>query len=144
MGANDYAFIRDGRTLTTVITVAGVWLAALLAWLIIDAAPWIIAIILLFTLPAIWDVYSGTKATLRLTDTSLSWSSGKRHAEVAYSEIDHIRLDTRLDFTVRASAVLHTGQKIRLPQDATPPHKTLEAELHARNIKTQRHHFSLL
>lgn len=144
MAAERYHFHRDGRTMTTVLTVAGIWLVALLAWTLLSAAPWIIALILAFTLPAIWDVYSGSTATLTLSDTALKWTSGKRHAEVQLSEIDHIRLDTRLDFTVRASVVLHSGQKIRLPQDATPPHKTLETELHARDIKTQRHHFSLM
>ncbi len=56
-----------------------------------------------------------------------------------------VLLDTRLDFSVRASVVLADGgRKIRLPYESTPPHKALEAALLARGIAVQRHHFSLI
>ena len=63
---------------------------------------------------------------------------------VAFSEIDHFRLDTRLDFSVRATVVLRSGRKIRLPFEATPPHQAFEDALTARGVTVKRFHFQLL
>jgi hypothetical protein len=46
--------------------------------------------------------------------------------------------------SVRATVVLKTGRKIKLPFEATPPHRALETALHARGITTERHHFTLI
>ena len=59
-------------------------------------------------------------------------------------EIDHMRFDTRLDFSVRVSAVLADRRKVRLPYEALPQHKRLEAACHAHGLRVERHHFSLL
>ena len=135
---------RQGRSRTTLLVVAAIWATLVLAVLLVDAAPWLMGVIGAFTLPAVCDLASNPAAGFRLDDKGLHWFSGRREAEVGWHEIDHIRLDTRLDFSVRVSVVLHSGRKIRLPYESTPPDKALEASLTARGIRVERHHFSLL
>lgn len=132
---------RNRKTFVIVITVWGVLLAALI-WL--DAAPWIVVFLWAFTLPAVYDLIRNPRAGLTLDTRTLRWFSGRRTGALDLSEIDHIRLDTRLDFSVRITAVLTTGRKIRLPFECTPPHQAFEDALIARGVKTQRHHFQLL
>ncbi|WP_299403978.1 hypothetical protein [uncultured Roseobacter sp.] len=139
-----FSFRRDGRNRATLWAVLAVWAVLLLAIIWVDAAPWLMGIIALFTLPALWDLYANPGAGLTFDDRQISWFSGKRTGVLAWSEVDHMRLDTRLDFSVRATAVLESGRKIRLPYEATPPHQALEDALHAIGIRTERHHFSLI
>lgn len=138
-----FVFTRSARSRATAIAVLGLWGVLLAAWLWLDAALWIVIPLALFGLPALYDLVADPKAGLRLEDDTISWFSGQRTATLALEEIDHMRLDTRLDFSVRASAVLKTGRKIRLPFESTPPHQAFEDALLARGLKVQRHHFQL-
>lgn len=144
MAAEPFSYHRQGRTHAALWAVLAVWALVILAVLYVQAAPWLMGIIALFTLPALWDLYANPAAGLSLDSEGLCWFTGNRDARVAWAEVDHIRLDTRLDFSVRATAVLYSGRKIRLPYEATPPHKAFEAALQARGIRTERHHFSLI
>ena len=117
-----FIFEQQARSRRTLVIVLGVWTVLIAAWVWLDAAWWIMA----------------------LDAQTLSWFSGRRQGALEVSEIEHIRLDTRLDFSVRVTAVLTTGRKIRLPFESTPPHQTFENALLARGVKTQRHHFQLL
>lgn len=139
-----YYFTRPGRSLASIAAVVVTWGVVLLAWVAFDAAAWLLVGVLIFTLPALWDIWSHSEAGLALRDGALSWYSGRHKVAVPFGEIDHVRLDTRLDFSVRATAVLTDGRRLRLPYEATPPHQQFESELNARNLRTQRHHFSLL
>ena len=141
--ADPYRFIRQARRPGTALAVAGTWAALLAARVFLDAASWLMALIALFTLPALWDLIRNPSAGLTLDTEALHWHSGQRSASVALDEIDHVRLDTRLDFSVRASVQLRSGRKIRLPFESTPPHLAFEAALQERGIKVQRHHFQL-
>ena len=76
----------------------------------------------------------------RLTGLADEFEHG---AEVPLSEIDHIRLDTRWDFSVRATVLLTNGKRLRLPYEALPPHRSFEAALQARGIRVERHHFNV-
>jgi hypothetical protein len=138
-----YRFDRQGRSLGTLIALPLIWLALFAAWFFLKASPIIIGLVALCTLPALWDVIKNPSAGLTLGDGSLNWHSASRTAKASLSEIDHIRLDTRLDFSVRATLILKTGRKIRIPFEATPPHQTFETALNAHAIRTERHHFSL-
>ena len=138
-----YSYQRTGRTNGAILVVAVIWTALLAAWIWLDAAPWILLPIALFTIPAVIDVLRNPSSGLQLTTDTISWYSGRRHAEVPLAEVDHIRLDTRLDFSVRASVVLQTGRRIRLPFESTPPHKPFEEALLAQDIKVLRFHFQL-
>lgn len=141
--APPYRFQRQGRSPGAAILLAVIWMALLYAWVFLSASPVVIGGVAIFTLPALWDLIINPSAGLTLGDKAIAWFSAHRTAQVALPEIDHIRLDTRLDFSVRATVILNTGRKIRIPFEATPPHQDLEAALAARALKTERHHFSL-
>jgi hypothetical protein len=139
----DYTHVNFGRNRRTAAIVIGIYVVLVAAIILIDAAWWLMAFVALFTLPALWDLYANRSAGVRISDTTLFWFSGKRKAEVALTEIDHMRFDTRLDFSVRVSAVLNDRQRVRLPYDALPPHQEFEKAFQSREVKTQRHHFAL-
>ena len=134
----------SGRSTRALVILACVYVVLLGAWAFLDAAWWIVVFLALFTLPAVWDIYTDRKSGLRLTDTRLEWWSGRGSAHMELAEIDHMRFDTRLDFSVRVSAVTPDRKRIRLPYDALPPHKEFEAACQEKGLKTERHHFSLL
>jgi hypothetical protein len=139
-----FSFEQHARNRKTLLIVVGVWAALFAALVWLDAAPWIVVFLWAFTLPAVYDLIRNPKAGLHLDAHTLSWFSGRRAGEIDLSEIAHVRLDTRLDFSVRVTAVLVSGRKIRLPFECTPPHQAFEDALVARGVKTQRHHFQLL
>lgn len=144
MAGGSYSFCRRGRTprlLGILICVYAVLLAAIILF---DAAWWLMALFAVPTLPALYDLYADPEAGLALNDTTLSWHSGRRHAALTLDEIDRMRLDTRWDFSVRATAILKSGRKIRLPYETLPPHRVLEAELAVRGVRVERHHFTIL
>ena len=142
--APHYSYRRQGRNRATLAAVIGVWGVALALIVLVEAAPWVMAILCAFTLPALYDLIANPDAGLAIDDGGLRWHTGKRDAALALEQIDHVRLDTRLDFSVRASVVLQSGRKLRIPLEATPPHEVFEDALRAAGLKVQRHHFSLL
>lgn len=144
MDAKAYSFRRAGRNRTALTVVAGVWAVLLLAILLLDAALWLMALVGLLTIPAIWEIITNPSSGLDLNVREMTWFSGRRHAQLARGEIERIRFDTRLDLSVRATAVLTTGRKIRLPYECTPPVQIFQAALNAHGIRTERHHFSPL
>lgn len=139
-----YSYETTGRNRATLIVVTLVWIALALAVRLLDAALWLVGIVALFTLPAIYDLLSARRSGLSLGPEGLGWFSGKRDGTVMWNQISHIRLDTRLDLSVRATVHLITGRKIRLPLEATPPAETFEKVLTERGVKVERHHFSLM
>ncbi|MFK7743413.1 MAG: hypothetical protein AB8B47_00055 [Roseobacter sp.] len=142
--AEPFSYRRQGRSKAALIAVGGIWFCLIAAIILVEAAPWLMAVIAAFTLPAVWELIKNPASGLDFTEGDLCWFTGRRDAKVSWSEIDRVRLDTRLDFSVRATAVLTTGRKIRLPYECTPPDTLLEAALNARGIRTERHHFSLI
>ncbi|WP_246455502.1 hypothetical protein [Sulfitobacter aestuariivivens] len=140
---DDFTYQRSGRSWAGLIVIGVVWCVLLVLYGWFDAAWWIVLALAAFTIPAVLDLLHDTQSGLRLSDDTLSWFTGKRDADVALSQIHHVRLDTRLDFSVRASLVLKSGRKLRLPFEATPPHEAFEKALQARGMKVERHHFQL-
>jgi hypothetical protein len=134
----------SGRNARTITVLALVYLALVLLLLVFQAAWWIVVFLALTTLPALWDLYSNRQSGVRLTGTDLHWWSGRGTGSMPLDQIDHMRFDTRLDFSVRVSAVTPDRQRIRLPYDALPPHKIFEAACLDHGLKTERHHFTLL
>ncbi len=139
-----YHHTSSGRRPATACLLAAIWtaLAAALFWL--EAAPWIVAILAAFTLPALYDLLADPKSEFTLDETHIRWQTPRQQAQIALSEIDHLRFDTRLDLSVRLSVVRPSGTRIRVPFPATPPHATLEPIAREAGLKTQRHHFSLM
>lgn len=134
----------SGRTLRAALIVLTVWLAALSLWLWLDAHPLIVLAILSATLPALWDFLRARRAWLRLDDAGLAWGSGRVSGSVALARIDHVRMDTRLDTSVRVRIVLRDSRKITLPQDALPPTSQLNEALVSRGVRVEKHHFAQL
>ena len=139
-----YSFETTGRNRKTLIALILVWAAILAAIAFLDAALWLRALIALCTAPALYDLIAGRRSGVGLSGEGLRWFAGRRTGEIAWDSISHMRLDTRLDFSVRASAVLTSGRKVRLPLEATPKADMFEQVLTERGIKVERHHFSLL
>ena len=139
-----YSYETSGRNRKPLIALVIVWALIVMAVLIIAASLWLAGLIGLCTLPAVYDLIAGRRSGVSLSTEGLRWFAGKRTGEITWDKISHMRLDTRLDFSVRASAVLVSGRKVRLPLEATPKADTFEEELKARDIKVERHHFSLL
>lgn len=139
-----FSYRRAGRSLRGMATLAGVWAVLLYLLIALEAAPVVVAILAVFTLPALCALIRNPLAGIDLSATHLRWFTGPRDALVALTEVDHIRLDTRLDFSVRASIILPNGRKIRVPFEATPPHQAFEDALTAQGVTVKRFHFQLL
>ena len=140
---DDFRFQRHGRNPRTVAILGAVYLVLIAAILLIDAAWWLMAALALTTLPALWDIYRNPAAGLDLTAGQLRWYTGRREGRLLLYEVDHMRFDTRWDFSVRVTAVLKAKDKrIRLPYECLPPHRAFEAALNAHGMAVQRHHFS--
>ncbi|MCR8826411.1 hypothetical protein [Pseudosulfitobacter koreensis] len=140
----DYTHTRSGRRPATLITLAAVWLVLALALVMLDASLWIVGLGALATLPALYDLVTARVSSLRLSDTDLSWQSGRRADSIALRELEAVRLDTRLDLSIKATLTLRGGTKQRLPLDVVPPAQEFDDALSARGIKVERHHFSLV
>lgn len=139
-----FVFERSPRSRTAMLVLIAVWGAVLSLWILVDAAPFVVALLLAFTLPAALDFALGRRAGLRLDDARLSWHSGRQEAEIALARLTAVRFERRLDLTMRVRVVTDEGKRIKIPQDALPPPAELENALHAREVRVEKHPFSLL
>ncbi len=138
-----YTFTRHNRNPRTILILIGVYAALLSLIILFDAVWWIVGLLSLATLPAIWDVVQDSSAGVQLDQHRLRWFSGKRQGEMALDEIQYIRFDTRWDFSVRVSLVLHSDKKVRLPDESIPPHRAFETVLEQAGFRVKRHHFTV-
>jgi hypothetical protein len=139
-----FTFKRRGRNHAAAVIVVLIWLSLIGAYFYLEASPWVLGVLFLFTLPATVDFARDPESGLSLTHDVLRWHTGARNGEVAFSQIERVRMDTRLDFSVRVTVLLETGRKIRLPFESTPPHEAFEAALKDRGVTTERFHFQLM
>lgn len=122
----------------------GLWWGALIAAaLFLNAAWWVLLPLALASLPALYEMGKGAVARFELDNSEFRWSSGRRSARVARTDVLRVRLDTRLDFSLRMSLILQDGKRVRLPYECVPPAKSLEQALQTRDIPVERHHFTL-
>ena len=138
-----YTFTRHNRTPRTILILVLVYAALIALLILFDAAWWLVGLLGLTTLPALWDIAKGTQAGMTLDHDGIRWFSGNREGLVALADIDHVRLDTRWDFSVRTSLVLKSGKRIRLPDESTPHHSELEAAFQQAALRLKRHHFNI-
>lgn len=136
-----FSYTRHNRTPRTVAILVCVYAALIALVILFDAAWWLVGFLGLTTLPALWDIVQNTRAGLTLDQHRIRWFTGSRKAEVDLADIDHVRLDTRWDLSVRVSLVLKTDKRIRLPDESTPPHKEFELVLQQTGLRVERHHF---
>lgn len=144
MGAEGYQFTRSARSPRAMGFVALWWLGLLLLYLVFSASPAIVLILALFSLPALYDIGRGARAELRITGSHIEWRSGNRGAKLPRGQLKSVRLDTRLDFSLRMTLRTYQGGKIRLPYECVPKAAEIEAALTAADIPFERHHFALL
>ncbi|WP_209504495.1 MULTISPECIES: hypothetical protein [unclassified Ruegeria] len=138
-----YSFTRRNRNSRTLIILASVYMALLALVILFDAAWWIVGLLSLATLPAIWDVIQNTSAGVQLDRDAVRWFTGNRQGDIPMRDIDHFRFDTRWDFSVRVSIVLKSEKRIRLPDESLPPHRELETILKQAGFRVDRHHFTV-
>lgn len=138
-----YVFDRQGRSWGALLVVLAIWAALLAGWTWLDASPVVLGAVALFTLPALWDFWRNPRSGLRLGDGAIRWYSGRRQGHVDLCDLDRVRFDTRLDLSVRITLILTSGRKIRLPYEASPPHRAFEEALNRAGIRSERHHFTL-
>ncbi len=99
VAAERFVYRRAGRSTTALYVVVGVWFVLGALVVLVDAAPWLMGLIGCATLPAIWDLWKNPQAGIELSPDTLEWFAGPRDGQVRLSQIDHVRLDTRLDFS---------------------------------------------
>ena len=141
--STDFTYSRYGRRPAVAVTVGVIWVALGAAWILFNATLWILAPLALVTLPAIWDFVQNPVSGLTLSERDLVWHTGRVEGRVRLREVDFVRFDTRLDFSVRVTLVLTGDKRVRLPYECLPPHRDFEAALQARNLKVERHHFTV-
>lgn len=141
--AEPFVYESAGRSGRTAGALAGVALliAALAA---IGAHPAILGALALLGLPLALDLWRAPTAALTLTDEALEWRHGAAREAVPLPRIERVRLDTRLDLSVRATVETGQARAPRIPPPCMPPHKALEAALLARGVAVRRRHFTLL
>lgn len=138
----DFTYESQGRTPKAIAAlVAMLFVIAGLEY--IGTVWWLVVLVALITLPTAIDVLINASARLELTETQLFWKNRSQEVTIPLHEIDKTRFDGRMDMSVRVSIVLKDGRKLRLPYDAMPPHKELEAALQARDVRTERHSFTV-
>ena len=139
-----YRFERSGRTVPAAVTLLLVWAALLTLWIVVQAAAWLMALLLAATVPAALDFAFARRSGLSLDTTHLRWWSGRHHGDARLGAIDHVRLERRFDMTVRVRLVLPDARRVTLPQAALPPVDRLTQALDDHGVAWQRHPFALL
>lgn len=140
--APSFTHCATGRSAKAAAVLIAIWAGLFALWYWLDAAGWLLAVLFATTLPAALEFATGQQAWFELDETAMRWVSGRKSGEIALARIDHVRLETRLDFSVRVR-VVSAGKRITLPQDCVPPPRALEAALRAKGIAVSRHHFGL-
>ena len=140
---NPYRFENRGRSRRAALALLLIWGLLLFGLWAIELSPLIAGAVAFFTLPALWEFVTDPRSTLTLTNDEIGWQCAHSGDTVPLGLIAKVRLDTRLDLSVRLTLILTDARKIRLPHACTPPHRHFEEELKARGVATERHHFSL-
>ena len=140
-GPVPYRYLRQGRSRRALAAVLVFYALLIALILMFQASLWLMGALALTTVPTLWELWRNPQAGLELSAAGITWFTGRRQGQVSLPELDHIRLDTRWDFTVRATLVLSSGQ--RLPFECMPPHRALEAAALQLGLRTERHHFTI-
>ena len=130
---------RNRRTIGALV-VAVAFLGFLYS---IGTTGWILTLLSVFALPALVDVIFNPLSTFEIDDDAIRWRSVTQVAAVGLDKVRQVRVDTRLDISIRVTLMLVDGSKMRIPQDVLPPRNTLETALADRDIPIERHHFRL-
>ncbi|WP_299944923.1 hypothetical protein [uncultured Ruegeria sp.] len=136
-----YQFTRRNRNPRAVLILIGIYTVLIGLMILLDAVWWLMALLALTTLPALWDVIRNTSAGMELSGNSLRWHTGQRQGQLDLSKVDRFQFDTRWDFSVRVSAMLKSDKLLPLPTESLPSHWKLEDVLNTAGFAVERHHF---
>ncbi|MEP5152192.1 MAG: hypothetical protein ABJQ89_04185, partial [Planktotalea sp.] len=78
MGDKAYTFERRARSLKVLILLGLWWGAIVLLYLLVNANPWILMVLGLISLPAIYEYGANSRATLTIDAREITWRSGRR------------------------------------------------------------------
>ena len=106
----DFTYGTVGRNWTTLITTAVVWVVLITLIVKVDMALWLAGIVFLFTLPAVYDLITARASGITINTQQIAWYAGKQDGDIPKRLIEYIKLDTRLDLSVRCTLVLYSGQ----------------------------------
>ncbi|MEM9580526.1 MAG: hypothetical protein AAF891_07540 [Pseudomonadota bacterium] len=144
MTSQPFVFRRSARRPKAILTLLVWWLGLALIYVGLNAHPGIIALLGLFTLPALYDIGAGNLAELRIDEKEIAWRSGRRAGDLPRGALKTVRLDTRLDFSLRMTLHTHQGQRLRLPYECVPRAQDLKDALTRQDIPFEHHHFALM
>lgn len=139
-----YVYHGSGRNRATFVALGIAWGLIALAWLVFGAAPIVVALATLATLPALWDLITARRSGVTVTERQITWFAGPHEDALDLTQIDFAQFHTRLDFSVRVKLLTVAGPILRLPSEATGPAKPLAAALQARGVTVEHRHFALL
>ena len=81
---------HSGRNRRTLLVLALVYGAILTAVLMIDLSPWIAGVMVLFTLPALWEVATNPQSRLEMDQGTLAFSGPNGSQSLMLNTIDHV------------------------------------------------------
>ena len=137
-----FTFEGDARSLAALLGL-GAWLLLLaVLWLVVGATWWVLGILALPALPALWEIVQNPKSELVLDREHLAWSCPRSEGEIQLAEIERVALTTRWDFSTRTTIHTKPGTRHNLPPAVQPPGRTWEEVLKARGIAVTRQHFT--
>lgn len=137
-----YQYDKHGRRWAVVVPVVLVWAGVFLGVVVFDMIWWLATTLLVFTLPAIWDIVRDSHASVQIWPNRIVWHSALDTGD--RSDIDHVRLNRRFDGGMRLTLVHVGGATTRLPPDIAPPVDAFQAALERADIPVQRHPFSII
>lgn len=144
MSTEPLIFERQGRSRLTIIVLVVLYAVYLWLWIALSIAPFIMALGILITVPALVDLALNPRSGLRLDQNTLAWHHSKRNVSIQRHQIKQMHIHLRMDRSIKLVAELENGKKIRVMQPATPPLRDLEEGFTRLNMPFQKHPFSLI
>lgn len=135
-----YEWEGHGRRPAVLVAIAGLWLAALLLWLTLNVAWFVIVALVAASLPLIRDAMRNSTARIEIWPRRVVWMSDLVNGD--RRDIELARLDRRFDGSMKITLVHPDGSHTRLPPDVTPPVDDLETALTEAGITSERHPFA--
>ncbi len=135
---------RQGRSQTTAFILAAMYAVLAWLWYALSISPVVLGLLILATLPAIFDLIKNPTSEFFLDGENLSWRHGRRNVSIPRHEIERLHIHLRMDRSIKLIVQMKNDRKIRVMQPAIPPLAVLEGGLEEQEMPFQKHPFSLL
>ena len=86
-------------------------------------------------LPLAYDVGRNKKSGIKITNTEITWFSGKFKGQIFLSDIVYVEFKKRLDLSYKIRLVDRNNNKILLPMEALPKINILKETLKLYRIR---------